>query len=826
AITGTPSDPTLFIGVQKQNGLGAWSQPGGEILPQAPPPAGGPARKIESPDSRVQKVVFRNGSIYYCQTVGLPAGRTAATIDRTAAQWTQVSAASGNYVQGGRVEDPGATAANGGKWYAFPSLSVNKYNDVLVGFTQFASNQSPAAGFSVHIPGDPPGSMREPYIYRGGWGCYYEKTLTGTRNLWGLYSDAHIDPSDDRRILTIQQFAETPVGTGPNSGRWGTAWAHVIPYNRKPVVSITSPASGAVYVEPATIQLTATASDLDGQITWLDFFHAKGNIGPGVETSPGVYKYTWTNVPAGEYTVKSYANDNDYGHTVSAPVTITVKPVTALSDDFNDNSADAAKWDTILPPGMTVVEQNRRLEITTPSSGVGYGGYHARETFNLTNRRATVEMVQAAYNHSLDTYFVLHDKTTDRNSYFFAIGGNPGLFLMQETFNGVRGEYISIPYDPAQHRFWRIRHDPAADTVNWETSPDGLQWTVRLAAPRRFDVSNLQARLYAGRYTTTSPPHVAVFDNYRVEDNPPSRDLLADNFNDNSTDTSKWAVGANNGMTVAERNQRLEITPPASDTGYGGYYSTTLNYDLTYARATVEVVQATQSLNGIETYFTLEDRATSNNLLRFVKSGGYLIAQSQVNGGMSSAVVPYDPVQHRFWRIQHHWDDDTITWETSADGVAWAILRRIQRTFYINWMQVQLLAGKFTAGTPTSTAVFDNLRVERPHPALAPSDNFNDNSLDPMRWQLMENSPVQVREQNQRLEIALVPNTAAYNGVSSVPSVDFHDKTVQVEMVQTVSFAGWAENYFELRRDDNNAFYFAVGGQGTFVCDAKTNGVL
>ncbi|HLL77157.1 MAG TPA: hypothetical protein VK421_18030, partial [Pyrinomonadaceae bacterium] len=42
AITGTPSDPTLFIGVQKQNGLGAWSQPGGEILPQAPPPAGGP----------------------------------------------------------------------------------------------------------------------------------------------------------------------------------------------------------------------------------------------------------------------------------------------------------------------------------------------------------------------------------------------------------------------------------------------------------------------------------------------------------------------------------------------------------------------------------------------------------------------------------------------------------------------------------------------------------------------------------------------------------------------------------------------------------------
>ena len=68
-------------------------------------------------------MVYRNGSLYCCQTVGLPAGRQPPNIERTAAQWVQANA-SGDYQQGGRVEDPTATQTNGGNWYAYPSLSV------------------------------------------------------------------------------------------------------------------------------------------------------------------------------------------------------------------------------------------------------------------------------------------------------------------------------------------------------------------------------------------------------------------------------------------------------------------------------------------------------------------------------------------------------------------------------------------------------------------------------------------------------------------------------------------------------------------------------
>jgi hypothetical protein len=824
AITGTPSNPTLFIGVQKTNGLGPWSDPRGEVLPQAPPAGGGAARKIENSDARVQKAVFRNGSIYFCQTVGLPAGRAIGAVDRTAAQWVQANSQA-DFVAGGRAEDPGATPTNGGKWYAFPSMSVNRFGDVLLGLNQFSSAQHPAAAYATHVAGDPAGSIRGPVVYKAGEG-YYEKTINANRNLWGLYSGAQVDNVNDRDIWTIQEYAQPPAGVGPTSGRWGTWWARVPLPNRPPSVAVTAPPDGSIYIEPANIQFTATASDMETHVVSVEFFSGPSKIGDGVETSPGTWSFTWQNVPAGTYPIRARATDSEGGSSAfSAPITVTVRPVASLSDDFNDNSTDTSKWTVVLPPNMTVIEQNQRLEITTPSSGVGYGGYHANFGFNLTNRRATVEVVQAARGHGLDTFFVLHDRNTDRNSYLFAVGGVPGTMLMRETVNGVITSQTTITYDPVQHRFWRIRHDPATDTVLWETSADGLQWTARHTAPRRFIVNNMQARLYAGRFTTTTTPQVAIFDNYRVEDNPPSRVLLADNFDDNSRDPAKWTMldPSNSVATAHERNQRLEVAPSPSQVGYNGFVSAN-TYDFTNAWAAVEVVQATNPFNP-ETHLQLylDD---ANNVITVV-SGGNIIFQYSVGGVRSRTFVPYSPTAHRFWRIRHDIATDNVIWETSADGVSWTAQRTAPRPIPLTSVRVRLIAGKWTntSSTNPGTAIYDNFRAER-EPFEPPTDNFNDNSLDPARWQIMENSPVTVREQNQRLEIALVPNTAAYNGVVSVPTVDFYNKTVQVEMVQTVSFAGWAENYLELRRDGNNSFYFAVGGQGTFVCDARTNGVL
>ncbi len=229
-ITGTPSAPVFTIGATKTRPGGGWTQPGGDILPQqcitAPCPATN--RFLDSGDAQVRSnPVFRNGGIYYAQTVGIPAGG----LTHTAAQWTQLDTA-GNVVQGGRVEDPTATNANGGKWYAYPSVSVNKNNDVLMGFTQFASNQFASAGYTYRTGTDAAGTMRDPVISKAGED-YYNKTFGSTRNRWGDYSHTFVDPSNDRDMWTVQEYAATrsPAACDPTvtstCSRWGTWWAKI-----------------------------------------------------------------------------------------------------------------------------------------------------------------------------------------------------------------------------------------------------------------------------------------------------------------------------------------------------------------------------------------------------------------------------------------------------------------------------------------------------------------------------------------------------------------------------------------------------------------------
>src|SRR6476661_1048285 len=78
-----------------------------------------------------------------------------------------------------------------------------------------------------------------------------------------------------------------------------------------PVVSLTAPVNGATYSAPATITLTATASDRDGYITRVEFYQGANKLG---ESYTAPYRLTISGVPAFNYTgvyafsVKAYDN--------------------------------------------------------------------------------------------------------------------------------------------------------------------------------------------------------------------------------------------------------------------------------------------------------------------------------------------------------------------------------------------------------------------------------------------------------------------------------------------------------------------------------------
>jgi regulation of enolase protein 1 (concanavalin A-like superfamily) len=91
--------------------------------------------------------------------------------------------------------------------------------------------------------------------------------------------------------------------------------------NQLPVVSLTSPASGATYTAPASVDLTATASDTDGSVAKVEFYSGATLLGTDT-SSP--YSFTWSSVPAGTYSLTAVAYDNLGAKTTSAARSITV----------------------------------------------------------------------------------------------------------------------------------------------------------------------------------------------------------------------------------------------------------------------------------------------------------------------------------------------------------------------------------------------------------------------------------------------------------------------------------------------------------------------
>jgi hypothetical protein len=95
--------------------------------------------------------------------------------------------------------------------------------------------------------------------------------------------------------------------------------------NAAPSVSITSPTAGASFTAPANITIDAAASDTDGTISKVDFYQGSTLVGTDT-TNP--YSFTWSNVPAGSYSLTARATDNGNSVTTSTAVNVTVSTAT------------------------------------------------------------------------------------------------------------------------------------------------------------------------------------------------------------------------------------------------------------------------------------------------------------------------------------------------------------------------------------------------------------------------------------------------------------------------------------------------------------------
>lgn len=121
--------------------------------------------------------------------------------------------------------------------------------------------------------------------------------------------------------------------------------------NSRPTIALTSPTNNTEYLAPTNIVIEAEASDSDGEIVDVRFFANSTEL--GVLTEPP-YSVTWTNPPAGTYTLTARATDNRGARTTSAAVAISVRtnnpPTVAVASPANNS--------TYAAPALIPIEVN------------------------------------------------------------------------------------------------------------------------------------------------------------------------------------------------------------------------------------------------------------------------------------------------------------------------------------------------------------------------------------------------------------------------------------------------------------------------------------
>ena len=126
---------------------------------------------------------------------------------------------------------------------------------------------------------------------------------------------------------TFDTVGTFPYHCTPHSGTMKATITVQAAVNTPPSVSLTEPAAGSMFTAPATVTLTAVASDSGGTVSRVEFLNGTNSLG-AVAVSP--FTLTVTNLAFGMYTFTARATDDGGATTESAPVTIMVNsPPTA-----------------------------------------------------------------------------------------------------------------------------------------------------------------------------------------------------------------------------------------------------------------------------------------------------------------------------------------------------------------------------------------------------------------------------------------------------------------------------------------------------------------
>jgi hypothetical protein len=255
----------------------------------------------------------------------------------------------------------------------------------------------------------------------------------------------------------------------------------VLNSNPAPTVSLTAPANGSTYLAPASVTISATASD-NGSISKVEFYQGTTLLNSD-DTAP--YTYNWTGVAAGTYSITARAYDNFNLSTTSTAVSITVNnnqaPTVTLTSPTNGstyiapasvtisataNDTDGSISKVEFYQGTTLLNSDDTAPYTYNWTGVTAGTYSvtakAYDNFNLVTTSTAVSIT--VNNNQAPTITL----TAPINGAAYSA---PAIVTISATANDTDGSISKVEFYEGTNLLNTVLFSPF--TYDWTAVPSG-----------------------------------------------------------------------------------------------------------------------------------------------------------------------------------------------------------------------------------------------------------------------------------------------------------------------------------------------------------------
>lgn len=186
-----------------------------------------------------------------------------------------------------------------------------------------------------------------------------------------------------------------------------------------------------------------------------------------------------------------------------------------LSDNYNDNSLDTAKWDktTYSADATQVLEQNTRIEITH-STGPQYNELSSKGIYDLTGSAIFAKITDVGNQTLLSHEAIFGIQFGTNNKLYFDI--NQNTLYGWKLVNGTQtAAFTGIAYSATNHLYLKVRE--SAGTIFFDASATGTgTWTNIGSVATPFSITGVQPFMQSGCYAAEASGSYTYFDDFNI----------------------------------------------------------------------------------------------------------------------------------------------------------------------------------------------------------------------------------------------------------------------------------------------------------------------